>query len=242
MTNVQENKTFLIGNYNELIEMLANGIETNGYDDSSRWTNTYFEDINLGNDYTKTTTISYTKHDDSYTKEYISDITITQKKYLFFDGLNRTIDVRLFEDDIIKFFVKNHNQSSNHRLFTKYKRWYNRQGRASHAGTWYHHKHLNNRKKIRTLDSMFKNDEEFKDYHFKRLEDTENPYPCWYDDACRRVEGNWKSQYKVNKQHNIHNGGKTDRSIRKNNIEDFTYDEIDKMLYEDFINNKNGLN
>ena len=84
---------------------------------------------------------------------------------------------------------------------------------------------------------MQKSKEEYRDYHFKKLEDSNHPYPDWWDDTSRRVEGNWKSQYKVNKQHNIHNNGKSDKTIRNIGFDDFSQDEIDEMLYEDFIKN-----
>ncbi len=72
---------------------------------------------------------------------------------------------------------------------------------------------------VKKLDSILKND--YKDYHFKNLEDSKNPYPDWWDDAHRRVEGNWKSQYKVNKQYGIHKNSKNAKSIRNFKEVDF---------------------
>ena len=90
---------------------------------------------------------------------------------------------------------------------------------------------------VRKLDDMFENDMDYKDYHFKKLEDPVERYPDWWDDTHRRVEGNWKSQYKVNKQHNIHNKGKSDDTIRKMEFDEFSDDdELLLLLFWFFFN------
>ena len=85
---------------------------------------------------------------------------------------------------------------------------------------------------------MFKYDADFAEYRFKNILDHNNMPESWWDDKSRRTEGNWKSQYKVNRQYNIHTSMRDDCSIRKyafTDVEDYTEAEIDAMLEEDFL-------
>lgn len=226
-----KNSTALIGNKNDLIKFLARGYESS-YGYVQHLSNKYFDNINMGNDIYHYVKESKIKNEDDDTYQYIyTDYTVV-KQFMFFDGFDRIIDVRMFKDEVFKYY----NLHKNDKIRYSFK-FHRKMYPTSHAGFRYKHTFLHNRIKVRKMDSMFKYDDEYKDYHFKRIEDTNNPYPDWFDDKIRRVEGNWKSQYKVNKQHNIHNKGKSDDSIRKFDFDDFTQDEIDEMLYEDFLKN-----
>lgn len=222
-----KNQTHLIGNKEDLIKFISRAFSTSYWDRTLA--NKYFDNINMGNDiyYVKKET-KVLNEDETY--QYIYEYIVNSKEYMFFDGYNRIVDVRNFKEECIKYF----NLHKNDRYYHKYCR---KMYPKSHAQTRYKHTFAHNKMKIRKMDSMFKCDEEYRDYHFKKLEDPNNPYPDWWDDTSRRVEGNWKSQYKVNKQHNIHNNGKSDKTIRNIGFDDFSQDEIDEMLYEDFIKN-----
>ena len=220
----------LIGNKKNLIAFIAKAYRCNGWSEN-RLENKYFEEVNMGNDiyhFTKTTTI---KNDDD-TYQYIEEKCYNYRRYMFYDGYDRIVDIRLFEDECKKYYHAHKNDRKIYRFNFKHT-----QHPKSHARNFYKHTFTHNRMCVRKLDDMFEHDVDYKDYHFKKLEDPIDGYPDWWDDTNRRVEGNWKSQYKANKQHNIHNKGKTDETIRKIVFDDYSEDEIEQMLYEDFLSN-----
>ena len=233
-----KNSHSLIGDRNALIKMLANAFrstfyfdDVKDYNDCSRWSNCFFDDVNMGSDITCVTHFNYVRDENEILHEVVTK-DVYNKEYLFYDGMNRIVDVREFKLEAFHYFVNHRNDKRPYRYYryNRYKQW-----KYGHCGTYYHHQAPKNRKCVRKLDAMF--DSEYKEYHFKHLEDSNNPYPDWWDDAARRVEGNWKSQYKVNRQYNIHKNAKNNKSIRKDFFEDFSLEEIDDMLFEDFKNN-----
>ena len=95
-----------------------------------------------------------------------------------------------------------------------------------------------NVRQARKLDSMFRLDPDFKEYGFKPILDMSNPPLKWWDEKKRRAEGNWKSQYKANRQYNIHSKGKDNDTIRRVGEAkegDFFREEIDSLLEAEFI-------
>ena len=148
--------------------------------------------------------------------------------------MDRIIDVNQFKEVAFKAFLSGYPKRKEY-SFKKV----NRQSQKSHTGVFCKSKPVK-KVGVKKIDSLLET--EFKDYHFKPLENKADRYPKYWDDetcqSTRRVSNNWKSQYKVNKQHNIHNGGKDNSSIRKIPPEYFSSKEIDKMLYEDFCKKK----
>lgn len=67
-------------------------------------------------------------------------------------------------------------------------------------------------------------DEEYKKYSFKRKVLKNGAFPGGDTESWRRVEGNWKSQYKVNKQYNIHTHQKDSKTIRKLKPHEYSMD------------------
>lgn len=95
-----------------------------------------------------------------------------------------------------------------------------------------------NVRQARRMDSMFRWDPEFKEYRFKPVLDRSNPPVKWWDEKKRRAEGNWKSQYKTNRQYNIRNKSKDGNTIRRvagTAEEFFSVEEIDGMLEKEFV-------
>lgn len=45
-------------------------------------------------------------------------------------------------------------------------------------------------KQAKTIDNMFKNDEEYKEYHFTPIEDKIEKYPVYWDDTYRIIQSN----------------------------------------------------
>jgi len=100
---------------------------------------------------------------------------------------------------------------------------------------------FHNVRQARRLDAMFRLDPDFKEYGFKPILDMSNPPLKWWDEKKRRAEGNWKSQYKANRQYNIHSKGKDNGTIRRvtgKGREVFSGEEIDSMLEAEFILNQ----
>ena len=232
--NMVTNTYSLIGDYKELLAYLAGGFEGKHFhrEDGNilNYTNRFFGDINMGNDFSHYVYERYCNNEEGI--EYIVETEeFERKKYLFFDGFDRIIDVRLLEKEAFKVYLQKRNEKK--RYF--YRRYRKRNGRKKHSGNHFKN-YLGNKKKVLTIDNIL--DTEYKEYHFKHLEDSVNRYPDWWDDTYRRVEGNWKSQYKANRQYNIHKNGKNNKSIRKDfSFGEFSLEEIDEMLLEDFLNN-----
>lgn len=111
-----------------------------------------------------------------------------------------------------------------------------RTGRAHHTDLIYSHKPKAGLARALRLEAKYATDQDLKEYSFKRkvLDPIDPPSP-WYDENYRKVEGNWKSQYKVNKQYNIHTHQKSSETIRKMTVEEFSLNEIDNLLEEEFI-------
>lgn len=218
----------------ELFSFISKGFSTNGQKDPSRWSNKYFDELNLGND------LSHLVEYESFSVEGRTFYSVKSdkyfdKKYLFYDGNDRIINITIYTDEVIKYYKQHQFDKHYFHFFNKYKK---RQGRKRHRRTAYPHISKFGVHQAKKYDSIVSADPEMAYYHIKKIETGDNQYPRWFDDSIRVVEGNWKSQYKVKSQHNIHNGGKTNKSIRKYYEDDFTQDDIDDMLYNDFINNK----
>ena len=88
-------------------------------------------------------------------------------------------------------------------------------------------------------ESMLRSDEEIKDicraYHIRLRQH----YSIDWDGDVSKQGFGWKYSYKSNKQYNKFSGSKNSNSIRTMDAyeEEFTSDEIDEMLEEDFLNN-----
>lgn len=221
-----KNKTYFIGNKLDLLKILAKAFKIFDYNDSETWFNEYLDDINMGKDFSNYRKISLST-DNNGNSFFLEKIIIENKRYLFFDGFDRIIDIRIYKDDAIKCLK---NDKIEYKYIPKYKK---RQYRKIHSGNCKNHKGTNCLRQLKKLNSMFEFDEELKSFHFKKLGDSFISYP-WYDDRIRRVESNWKSQYKTNKQYHIHKNVRNSKTIRKNLIDDFSFEEIEDMLYEDF--------
>ncbi len=218
------NNTYcLIGSFDELLNFLAKSFIKYKYkgeiDNISNYENVYFQEINMGNDYSHIV----------YNYEFYYQ-HICPKKYLFFDGFERTIDVRNFKEEAFKVYLQI--KDSEKRFY--FRKRSKKQGRKKHSGNHFKSR-LPRKMSVKRLDSKLKT--EYKEYHFKKLEDSNNPYPDWWDDTSRRVEGNWKSQYKTRKQYGIHKNVKDNSTIRKQLDDEFSPEEIDEMLFEDFYKN-----
>lgn len=214
---ISKNKSYLIGDKEDLIKFLSKGVNTYGYSDSSRWSNDYVNNQNMGND-----VITYRTFFNGY---YFSHFI--KRDFIFYDGLDRIIDVRDFVDEVYIYY-KQHENDKIHYNFHRY--YY--MGQRSHAKNLGKGTFPNGAHQAKIIDSM----KEYSEYNLKKIEDTNNPYPDFWDDVTRRVEGNWKTQYKTNKQYNIHSSSKDNKSIRKDFYDEDTFD-IDELLEEDFMNN-----
>lgn len=229
------NSSRLIGNKKDLIKFLSNAIDDNMgyYKYPSNWSNKYYDNQNLSKDYTHYVITGYKNLDNGHFIEYIKEDYFSEKEYIFYDGEYRYIDVRIFEDEVNKFHLEEMKKKPRKYYYSWRNKRYQYQGRKYHSGNRSKHSPFKGRHQAYVIDSMF--DSEYKEYHFKKIEDSNNPYPYFWDDKSRRVEANWKSQYKVNRQYNIHNNGKNNKTIRKQFLEEFSNDEIDLMLEEDFL-------
>lgn len=246
LVDLYSNKTYLLGDKKDLIKFLSNTTKRrNNYPSIND--NEFLYEINMGNDFSHYT---YFERKLSSLDTFYTEKTekFYYKRFMFLDGENRIIDVRIFLDEIYKDILTNEKEYShffgkdtwrwfiNSERTSRRKKYKKRQYTRSHSRNSFKGTKFPKSKRIRTMDSMFKYDEDFKEYHFKPLEDSNNPYPNWFDEKSRRVEGNWKSQYKTRHQYDIHSRYKTD--IRKNIIEtDFSDNEIYEMLEKDYNNN-----
>lgn len=218
----------IIGDKQDLLGFLAsNFTRVKGTtNDIENFENDFFENLSFGKDYEYA--LNYYKN--HYVPKYLRP-----ERYMFFDGMDRIIDVKQFKEDAFKAFLSGYPKIKKY-SFKKT----NKQNQKSHTGVFYKSRPSLKKVGVKKIDSLLET--EFKDYHFKPLENKADRYPKYWDDetyhSTRRVSNNWKNQYKVNKQHNIHNSGKDDFSIRKNPPEYFSDKEIDRMLYEDFCKKK----
>ena len=116
--------------------------------------------------------------------------------------------------------------------------WGEQQRTKSCSGYSWRGQNFHNVRQARRLDSMFRFDPDFKEYGFKPILDMSNPPLEWWDEKKRRAEGNWKSQYKSNRQYNNHSKGKDSGTIRRvagTKEGDFSREEIESMLEVEFI-------
>ena len=92
VANMINNTRSLIGNYNELLYFLAKNFKRfqGTANVITNFSNEYFENINMGDDYAHIVYPYYSYNIEDY---------ICPKKYLFFDGLNRTIDIRNLKEE-----------------------------------------------------------------------------------------------------------------------------------------------
>lgn len=225
VADMVNNTCSLIGDYDELLIFLAKNFRRfqGTTDIITNFSNEYFDNINMGDDYTH---IVYNYCDSCKTEEYIYP-----KRYLFYDGLDRIIDIRDLKEESFKIFLQ----------LPKKRRFCFRKSRECsrrrHSGNSFKSR-MPRKIQVRRLDDILEN--EYNEYHFKKLEDSNNPYPDWWDDTSRRIEGNWKSQYKVNRQYGIHKNTKNNKSIRR--VDDIycDIDEVDEMLFKDFYKNKDN--
>ena len=222
VANMINNTCSLIGNYDELLYLLAKNFKRfqGTANVITNFSNEYFENINMGDDYAHIVYPYYSYNIEDYT---------CPKKYLFFDGLNRTIDIRNLKEEAFKLFL----QLPENKIKFYFRRR-KRQGRKRHSRNSFKSR-MPRKMQVKKLDDILEH--EYKEYHFKKLEDSNNPYPDWWDDTSRRVEGNWKSQYKTRKQYGIHKNIKNNSTIRKQLDDEFSPEEIDEMLFEDFYKN-----
>lgn len=245
LLNVVEGTYFLIGDKEELLVFLSRGFDRNTsyydikknyseYLNRDKLSNVYFDKINMGNDVLRYKN-RYIAFNDDGDKFFVYEEEIFQRPYLFFDGNNRTIDVREFRDEAYKVYIERcKSPNSFYSVYWKNRKYHPYPSKVGHGGCSYKNK-VSLKYQAKRIDSML--DTCYKDFHFKHLEDSNNPYPDWWDDTCRIIEGNWKSQYKSNRQYGAHTSSKDNRSIRKYEDDEFSYDDIDEMLLEDFENN-----
>lgn len=164
---------------------------------------------------------------------YIKEYKYTQRKYVYVDGLDRILNPRDFLKDIMHYYMLyGHpfywpNEYKSNRSNREY------QGRKSHTGYSWRGKNRSNLKWKKQQNDMLKKDLGTREYHFKRVGDGKEFELSW--DFDRPYSGNWKAQYKCNKQYNIHTSVKNTASIRRRYDDEFLKDEIDYMLEMDFL-------
>lgn len=241
LTDLDTNKTYFIGDKNDLIKFLAH---THRYDnEEKRYIFSFFDNLNFGNDYS----YIYSEIPSSEDGVIYKETKKYPKKFMFVDGYHRIIDVRTLYDDIINYLENGsyifsyqyanpywvgYIDSENLKKINKRKR---KQHRKLHK-TYSFKGTVPRTKQARTIDDMFKNDEEYKDYHFKAIEDKIDKYPVWWDDTYRVVQGNWKKQHKVRHQYEIHS--RKQDNWRYYSEEDYTIDEIDEIMFNEFHRHK----
>lgn len=128
-------------NKNALIDYLSHSVKTHGYDDPSRWTCRYFDEINV-------------TESDFYTWETITWITSPWgtrlprvneyrdlRPYHFETENGKSVDVRNFKDEI---FARVHARRAN--LLPKeaysYKPWHRKYPKSHHCTHWHGNGHL----------------------------------------------------------------------------------------------------
>ncbi len=121
--------------------------------------------------------------------------------------------------------------------------WERRQKTKSCGNYTLRGQYLHNVLQSRRLEAMYKTDEMYQEYLRIYPMQTRVGVPkklldSWWNDKIRRVEGNWKSQYKTNRQYNIRSRGRDVCSIRTLDFEEeeFSALDIEMMLEEDFEN------
>ena len=113
--STQQNQ--LIGNRNDLIKFIVKGYKFNCWNEN-RLENKYFAEVNMGNDiyyFTKETKI---KCEDG-TYQYIEEKCYNYKRYLFYDGYDRIIDIRLLENECKKYYHVHKNDKKNYNKCNK---------------------------------------------------------------------------------------------------------------------------
>ena len=222
LIDLHKNTVSLIGDKDELIKFIARSSLID--ERRNRIISDYFLHLNMGNDLNIIHHKDYVKDDFDCTHVVYKKI-IDKKQYMFVDGENRTIDVRLFEDEIIA-------RIRNDECDYTYHRYVSRKQRRHYYSGWVC-RHRNPKLKNVKLGFSTYQYSDLKEYGIK----ISNPLKqdiWYYCDKGRRISANWKHQYKARKQYNIHCKQKTD--LRKNKyIEDFSQEEIDAMLEEDFL-------
>lgn len=101
------NEDRLIGNFDELIDFLANSCRINEWN-NNLISSKYFEEINCTtNDFTHSIHMTEVKNGDEYSRTYTDVYTI--KQFLFYDNNYRIIDVREYKELVFKRFKINLN-------------------------------------------------------------------------------------------------------------------------------------
>lgn len=153
--------------------------------------------------------------------------------YFYVDGKGRKIDPRNFLKEAIQMkILKEKGACADYRCRKRRSKMRRTKG---HSWLIFKHKIAGGYHRARQYEAMCAADEDCRNYSVKILilDPADCQSPEW-DENFRRVEGNWKSQYKVNKQYNIHTHQKDSRTIRKMVEDDYSPDDIDKMLEEAF--------
>ena len=203
--NCETDKHFYIGNKDDLLRLLANEFNTYGYKDSSRWSNDYFDRLNL--------TMDDTVHYYLLFEEDYYGI----RPFVFYDGESRIIDIRLFFNESVQYYLEG--------KFPIRKYHYRRWNKKKHVYGRYKNE-MPRTKRTKTINSI----PEHKS--FVRRRDKE--FPMYTDDTYYTVSYSWKDQYKCKKQwgHKKHID-KNMNSIRYM-LEEDNYD-MDELLEEEFL-------
>lgn len=164
---------------------------------------------------------------------------------MYCDNLNRIIDPRNYLDKIVELKTIPSKVDYSKCYWTEpewARKWKNRQRTKSCSGCTWRRQYFHNMTQARKMEAMLKNDPEYraycKEYHLSAnvLDHTDIPH-SWWDEKGRRTEGNWKSQSRADRQYNSHKRAKDSKTIRRYRFyEEFSNEEIELMLEEDFLN------
>ena len=225
--NNETGEKFLIGNKEELIKYITKFMSKR----ENRIYNPIFENFNVtGKDVKKISVPNgcYANIFGHFFPIYIEKSI--NRTFSVVDGLDRKIDVKMFSEEINDAFIKGGKDNFYSAYFLKKvvgrtpkKKKKGGPNTKSHNFVGYRTKSyylqkLRENSEIESINKEFGTSFSKKDMHWK----------------SRIVEGNWKSQYKVPSQHNVHNAGKDNKSIRRDFYPEEIFD-VDTLLEEDFI-------
>lgn len=178
-------------NKKELIEFLANSVDTNGYADVNRWSSEYFKLINVTGEDTHVNDYTTFTRDSRGFRLFVCNREETLRPYYFMDSHERTIDVRKFKNEVFAFVhARLSGLVPEKKYFYDYGHRYRRGPKSHHA--YYHHSNSHfYRRFLNTHTEEYEDDNIYVKFSPKP-KDIEAKYK-WSDDFWRRGECGWKT-------------------------------------------------
>lgn len=224
--NNETGEKFLIGDKKDLIKYITKFV----YIRNNVLQNPIFDNFNVTGKDSKMITVQ----DGYFVSDYGYSFPIYVKKYVnrsysVVDGYERYVDIRIFSEEIKQFLNSNERKDSPSYFWMRQNIGKTPKSKKKHGPRTKSHTSKNYRHMTLQLQALRENSS-IKDINKEFGTSLKKVKVGW---NYRTIENNWKSQYKVPSQHNIHNAGKNNKSIRKDFYDDEIFD-MDELLAEDF--------